>query len=436
MALGWGIISTGLHPDNKIAPAMTAAEGAELVAVYSRDRGRAEAFAEKHGAQAAYDSLSEMLIDARVEAVFIASPNALHAVQSIAAAQAGKHVLSEKPMATTIEDSVAVITPVWPDGNVDAGAAFDGARQRLAEAVADLERSPPHRRGAGSGTPAPAEPRSNMEREAFHDMVKTAKEYIVAGDVLQVVLSQRFQVPFTLPPFALYRALRRLNPSPFLFFLDFGAFAVVGSSPEILVRVRGGKVTIRPIAGTRPRGATQEEDKALADELLADPKELAEHLMLLDLGRNDVGRVAKVGSVKVTQQMSIEHYSHVMHIVSNVEGDLDPQFDAMDALLAGFPAGTVSGAPKVRAMEIIDELESERRGVYAGCIGYFGANGEMDTCIALRTAVVKDGTMFVQAGGGIVADSDPESEYQESRNKALALIRAAQEAVRFAAGGG
>jgi len=274
-----------------------------------------------------------------------------------------------------------------------------------------------------------------MDRQAFHDMVKAAKEYIVAGDVLQVVLSQRFQVPFTLPPFALYRALRRLNPSPFLFFLDFGAFAVVGSSPEILVRVRGGKVTIRPIAGTRPRGATAEEDKALADELLADPKELAEHLMLLDLGRNDVGRVATVGSVKVTERMSIEYYSHVMHIVSNVEGDLDPRFDAMDALLAGFPAGTVSGAPKVRAMEIIDELEPERRGIYAGCIGYFGANGEMDTCIALRTAVVKDGTMFVQAGGGIVADSDPESEYQESRNKALALIRAAQEAVRFAAGG-
>ncbi len=335
----------------------------------------------------------------------------------------------------TIEDSVAVITPVWPDGKVDAGAAFDGARERLAEVIADLERSPPQRRGAGSGTPAPAEPRSNMEREAFHDMVKAAKEYIVAGDVLQVVLSQRFQVPFSLPPFALYRALRRLNPSPFLFFLDFGAFAVVGSSPEILVRVRGGKVTIRPIAGTRPRGATAEEDKALADELLADPKELAEHLMLLDLGRNDVGRVAKVGSVKVTERMAIEYYSHVMHIVSNVEGDLDPRFDAMDALLAGFPAGTVSGAPKVRAMQIIDELEGERRGIYAGCIGYFGANGEMDTCIALRTAVVKDGTMFVQAGGGIVADSDPESEYQESRNKALALIRAAQEAVRFAAGG-
>jgi len=251
-----------------------------------------------------------------------------------------------------------------------------------------------------------------------------------------VVPSQRFQVPFRLPPFSLYRSLRRLNPSPFLFFLDFGAFSVVGSSPEILVRVRDGTVTIRPIAGTRPRGATAAEDAELAEDLLADPKERAEHLMLLDLGRNDVGRVAEIGSVRVTEQMVIEHYSHVMHIVSNVEGRLRPDVDAVDALLAGFPAGTVSGAPKVRAMEIIDELEPHRRGIYAGCIGYFGANGEMDTCIALRTAVVKDGVLYVQAGGGVVADSDPESEYQESRNKARALIRAAEEAVEFAAGGG
>ena len=271
-----------------------------------------------------------------------------------------------------------------------------------------------------------------MAKKRFFGMVEKAKEYILAGDIFQVVLSQRFQVPFELPPFALYRALRRLNPSPFLFFLDFGGFSVVGSSPEVLVRVRDGKVTIRPIAGTRPRGKTTAEDKALAAELLADPKELAEHLMLLDLGRNDVGRVAEVGSVEVTEQMNIENYSHVMHIVSNVEGTLDAKFDAMEALFAGFPAGTVSGAPKVRAMEIIDELEPERRGVYAGCIGYFGADGEMDTCIALRTAVVKDGTMYVQAGGGIVADSDPEAEFQESRNKARALIRAAEEAVKFA----
>ena len=265
-------------------------------------------------------------------------------------------------------------------------------------------------------------------------MVEKAKEYVFAGDVFQVVPSQRFQVPFKQPPFSLYRALRRLNPSPFLFFLDFGDFAVVGSSPEIMVRVRDNKVTIRPIAGTRPRGATPEQDRTLAAELLTDPKERAEHLMLLDLGRNDVGRVAKVGTVRVTEQMVIEHYSHVMHIVSNVEGELDPKYDAINALIAGFPAGTVSGAPKVRAMEIIDELEPERRGIYGGCIGYIGANGEMDTCIALRTAIVKDGVLFVQAGGGVVADSDPESEYQESRNKARALIRAAEEAVQFYVG--
>jgi anthranilate synthase component 1 len=214
--------------------------------------------------------------------------------------------------------------------------------------------------------------------------------------------------------------------------LNFDSFCVIGSSPEILVRVRNKKVTIRPIAGTRPRGKTPEEDQALADELLANPKELAEHLMLLDLGRNDMGRVAKIGTVKVTDQMMVERYSHVMHIVSNVEGELDPEYDALKALLAGFPAGTVSGAPKVRAMEIIDELETEKRGIYAGCIGYFGANGDMDTCIALRTAIIKDDTMYVQAGGGIVADSDPEEEFQESRNKARALILAAQEAVRFA----
>ena len=335
----------------------------------------------------------------------------------------------------SIEDVVTLITPVWPAGGVDAEDAYGQARDRLAGILSDFHRPAPSRAQAGVPSAALPEPRSNMERRDFHRMVEKAKEYILAGDVFQVVLSQRFSVPFSLPPFSLYRALRRLNPSPFLFFLDFGDFSVVGSSPEILVRVRDGLVTIRPIAGTRPRGKTKEEDEALAQDLLADPKELAEHLMLLDLGRNDVGRVAEVGSVRVTERMIIERYSHVMHIVSNVEGKLDPRFDAMDALFAGFPAGTVSGAPKVRAMEIIDELESERRGIYAGCIGYFGANGEMDTCITLRTAVVKDGTMHVQAGGGIVADSEPEAEYQESRNKALALIRAAEEAVAFASGG-
>ena len=330
----------------------------------------------------------------------------------------------------TIEDRISLITPVRPAVGIDADDAWEQATDRLAEAVGAFEKSlsHPHLRPE---IDAP-EPQSNMSRESFHAMVEKAREYILAGDIFQVVLSQRFAVPFTLPPFSLYRALRRLNPSPFLFFLNFDDFSIVGSSPEILVRVRDDKVTIRPIAGTRPRGKTPAEDEALAVELLADPKELAEHLMLLDLGRNDVGRVAKVGSVKVTDQMAIERYSHVMHIVSNVEGDLAPEYDAMRALFAGFPAGTVSGAPKVRAMEIIDELESEKRGIYAGCIGYFGANGDMDTCIALRTAVVKDNTMYVQAGGGIVADSDPEAEYQESRNKARALIRAMEEAVRFA----
>jgi anthranilate synthase component 1 len=279
----------------------------------------------------------------------------------------------------------------------------------------------------------PPVPESNTTRERYHEMVVKAKEYILAGDVFQVVPSQRFSVPFTLPPIALYRALRRLNPSPFLFFLDFGAFSVVGSSPEILVRLRDGTVTIRPIAGTRPRGATASEDKRLEDDLLADPKEIAEHLMLLDLGRNDVGRVARTGTVKVTERMVIERYSHVMHIVSNVDGRIADGLNALDALIAGFPAGTVSGAPKVRAMEIIDELEGARRGIYAGAVGYFAANGAMDTCIALRTAVVKDGVMYVQAGGGVVADSDPEAEYQESCNKARALIRAAEEAVKFAA---
>jgi anthranilate synthase component 1 len=327
-----------------------------------------------------------------------------------------------------------VVTPVWTEDGVDADTAYGRAESRLGEAVADLERSVPHeqiKRAAGGVVP---EPSSNTTREAYHAMVEKAKEYIFAGDVFQVVPSQRFSVPFDLPPMALYRALRRLNPSPFLFCVNFGDFAVVGSSPEILVRLRDGTVTVRPIAGTRPRGANATEDQALADDLLSDPKELAEHLMLLDLGRNDVGRVAKIGTVKVTERNIIERYSHVMHIVSNVEGEIDPQYDAIDALVGGFPAGTVSGAPKVRAMEIIDELEHDRRGIYAGAVGYLSANGSMDTCIALRTAVLKDGVMYVQAGGGVVADSDPETEYQESCNKARALIRAAQEAVRFASG--
>jgi len=258
-------------------------------------------------------------------------------------------------------------------------------------------------------------------------------EYIEAGDAFQVVPSQRFSAPFALPPFALYRALRRVNPAPFLFFLDFGGFAVVGSSPEILVRLRDGTVTLRPLAGTRPRGATREEDLAFEHELSTDPKERAEHLMLLDLGRNDVGRVAEIGSVRVTESFAVERFSHVMHLSSTVEGRIKPGLDALDALIAAFPAGTLTGAPKIRAMEIIEELEPTRRGIYAGCIGYFAANGTMDTCIGLRTAVVKDGTMYVQAGGGVVADSTPEGEWAESVQKSRALFRAAEEAVRFAA---
>ena len=332
-----------------------------------------------------------------------------------------------------VEDLVTVVTPVWSDPGVSARAAYARACERLSDIAADFERAPPQRRDTLDQISELPEPASNMAPEYFYGMVEKAKEYILAGDIFQVVLSQRFSLPFKLPPFALYRALRRLNPSPFLVFMDLGDYSIVASSPEILVRLRDERVTIRPIAGTRWRGKTPEEDRALAKDLLSDPKELAEHLMLLDLGRNDVGRVAKVGTVEVTDQMIIEYYSHVMHIVSNVEGDIRDDFDALAALIAGFPAGTVSGAPKVRAMEIIDELEPDRRGIYAGAIGYFGANGSMDTCIALRTAVVKDGTMFVQAGGGVVADSTPEAEYEESRNKARALVRAAEEAVKFAA---
>ena len=270
-----------------------------------------------------------------------------------------------------------------------------------------------------------------MTESAYVAMVNNAKDYIRAGDIFQVVLSQRFTLPFTLPPFALYRAVRRLDPSPFLFTFNFGAFSVVGASPEILVRVRDDKVTIRPIAGTRPRNLGNQSDEELKTELLADPKELAEHLMLLDLGRNDVGRVAKMGTVKVTARNTIEYYKHVMHIVSNVEGELDEKYDALDALMGGFPAGTVSGAPKIRAMEIIAEQEPDRRGVYAGCIGYFGANGSMDTAIAIRTAVIKDGKMYVQAGGGIVYDSDPQAEFRETQAKARGMIRAAEAAVAF-----
>ncbi|MBU6297146.1 MAG: anthranilate synthase component I [Alphaproteobacteria bacterium] len=336
----------------------------------------------------------------------------------------------------TVRDEILIVTPVWPEKGLDARAAYARACERLNDAVSDLERPAPAAPTAPVSLPATAQIDSNMTHDEYLAMVERAKEYILAGDIFQVVPSQRFRRPFTLPPLSLYRALRRLNPSPFLYHLAFPGFAIVGSSPEILVRLRNGVVTIRPIAGTRPRGATLDEDKRLAEELAADPKERAEHLMLIDLGRNDVGRIAQTGEVNVTDSFFIERYSHVMHLVSNVDGKIRPGLDAVDALAAGLPAGTLSGAPKIRAMQIIDEFEKEKRGaVYAGAVGYFGADGSMDTCIVLRTALVKDGIMYVQAGGGIVADSVPESEYQETVNKAKALMSAADEAVRFAAAG-
>jgi anthranilate synthase component 1 len=329
-------------------------------------------------------------------------------------------------------DEMIVVTPARPAAGVSARAAYESAQARLDAVVAALEGPLDHVAPTVDPTLVASAAVSNTSEAEFVAMVARAKEYIVAGDAFQIVLSQRFASRFELPAFSLYRALRRVNPSPYLCFLDFGGFQIVVSSPEILVRVRDGKVCIRPIAGTRRRGVDEAEDAKLAAELLADPKERAEHLMLLDLGRNDVGRVAKIGTVKVTDSFFIERYSHVMHIVSNVEGELREDLDVVAALSAGFPAGTVSGAPKVRAMEIIDELEKDKRGPYAGCIGYFGAGGEMDTCIVLRTSVVKDGVMHVQAGAGVVYDSTPAAEQRECVNKAQAQFRAADEAVRFA----
>ena len=331
-----------------------------------------------------------------------------------------------------VRDEMIVVSPLRPRAGVSAAQARERAAERLDAVIRVLEAPLAHPPASADPFLTAVRPVSNTPAPDFLAMVDRAKDYIRAGDIFQVVLSQRYSMPFELPPFALYRALRRINPAPFLCFLDFGDFQICCSSPEILVRLRGDRVTIRPIAGTRRRGSTPGEDDALAAELLADAKECAEHLMLLDLGRNDVGRVARVGTVEVTDKFFIERYSHVMHIVSNVEGTIDPQHDRIDALAGGFPAGTVSGAPKVRAMQIIDELERDKRGIYGGCIGYFGADGDMDTCIVLRTSVIKDGTMHIQAGAGIVYDSVPTSENTECSNKAEALVRAADEAVRFA----
>ena len=330
-----------------------------------------------------------------------------------------------------VKGEVTVVAPAWVASGLSARAAYAQAGERVMDALRDLDRAPPAMRDLGEAAPV-GDAVSNFTPDGYRSAVEKAKDYIRAGDIFQVVPSQRWTQSFEVPPFAFYRSLRRTNPSPFMFFFNFGGFQVVGASPEILVRLREGEVTIRPIAGTRKRGATPEEDRALEADLLADPKERAEHLMLLDLGRNDVGRVAKLGTVRPTEQFIVERYSHVMHIVSNVVGKIAEGQDALSALLAGMPAGTVSGAPKVRAMEIIDELEPEKRGVYGGGIGYFAANGEMDFCIALRTAVLKDDKLYIQAGGGVVYDSDPEAEYQETVNKSKALRRAAEDAGTFA----
>lgn len=329
-----------------------------------------------------------------------------------------------------VKNMMCLVTPVYKQSSKDVERLYKEATDRIKKAMHKI-RGPLDEALITHSTDlvAPLAVSSNTTREQYHAMVGKAVEYIRAGDIFQVVPSQRFRVDFDLPSVELYRSLRRLNPSPFLFHLAFEGFSLVGSSPEILVRVRDNNVTIRPIAGTRHRGTNKTEDEALAADLLADPKERSEHLMLLDLGRNDVGRVAEIGSVEVTDQFIIEYYSHVMHIVSNVIGTLKAGCDIIDALFSGFPAGTVSGAPKVRAMEIIDELELSRRGYYGGCVGYLSGNGNMDTCIALRTALVKEGKMYVQAGGGVVADSDPEFEYQETINKSKALIRAAEQAI-------
>ena len=329
-----------------------------------------------------------------------------------------------------LKDSITLITQVRPEDWDDARVARESAQNRLAKAIDALDSPLPHTEIGNSDQPIP-EPQANMAKSAFLSMVAKAKDYIRAGDIFQIVVSQRFSIPFHLPSINLYRSLRRLNPSPFLFHFNFGEMALVGSSPEILVRLRGSQVTIRPVAGTRKRGETPDEDAANAADLMADVKERAEHLMLLDLGRNDVGRVSKPGSVRVKSNYDVEYYSHVMHIASQVEGEIREGLDAVDALIAGFPAGTVSGAPKIRAMELIDELEPDRRGAYAGAIGYISVAGDLDTCIALRTAVVKDQIMYVQAGAGVVYDSNPNSEYEETVNKARALLRAASEALRF-----
>ena len=411
----------------------------------------------------ALDSLRDLVADARLELPAPLPPMAagvfgvmgydmVRLTERLPAMNADPLALPDalmiRPSIIAVFDAVAqeilIATTVRPSA-LAPRSAWDQARARLEAVVSDLAK--PLASAVAHRQPEAAPPlASKTTRGAYGAIVDRAKAYIRAGDIFQVVPSHRFSAPFEGDPLALYRSLRRINPSPYLYFLRFPQFALAGSSPEILVRLREGKITIRPVAGTRPRGATPTEDLALERELLADEKERAEHLMLLDLGRNDVGRVARLGqegrnadrlgagpNVRVTESFAIERLSHVMHIVSNVEGVAPEGIDPVDVVMAALPAGTLSGAPKVRAMEIIDELESEKRGlVYGGAVGYFGADGSVDTCIVIRTALIKDGTMYVQAGGGIVADSEPDAEYEETLHKSRALLRAAQEAWRFA----
>jgi anthranilate synthase component 1 len=333
-----------------------------------------------------------------------------------------------------VKGEVILVAPAYATSGLTAKAAYAQAAERVMDAQRALELPVPlTERALGSAADVP-DPVSNFTKSGYMDAVEKAKDYIRAGDIFQCVPSQRWTQTYSEPPFALYRSLRRTNPSPFMFYFNYGDYQVIGASPEILVRVFGSEVTIRPIAGTRPRGSTPEEDNAFEADLLADQKELAEHLMLLDLGRNDTGKVCKIGTVRPTEQFIVERYSHVMHIVSNVVGELADDQDALSAFFAGMPAGTVSGAPKVRAMEIIDELEPEKRGLYGGGCGYFSANGDMDMCIALRTAVLKGDQLYIQAGGGVVYDSDPEAEYMETVHKSNAIRRAAADATMFRSG--
>jgi len=330
-----------------------------------------------------------------------------------------------------IKDTINIMTSVYPNKSITAEEALKNSEEYIDQAIKKLNKDIPLNLFNLTKNDKNIKFKSNYTEKEYYNIIEKAKTYIKKGDIFQVVPSQRFTSEYNLNALALYRSLRRLNPSPFLVNLNFDKFSLVASSPEILVRLRNNKITIRPIAGTRKRGKNINEDLELSQELLNDQKELAEHLMLLDLGRNDVGRVSKIGSVKITEKMLIEYYSHVMHIVSNVEGNIDDKFDAVDALISGFPAGTVSGAPKIRAMEIIEELENINRSFYGGAMGYFDSNGQMDTCISLRTGLVKDNKLYIQAGGGVVFDSDPKKEFQETLNKANALIAAAKDSYKY-----